>query len=318
MYNIYSNENIKRIKPSIVVDDHSKAKSMTKYFWWTNNNIHNDIDIFDYSVPEYDEGLTHYFINNDGFVGSILYPKRNSKGSKIVQRNFEIKGEMLDIAFISNGEPNAEKNYELLLSKNLPNRVYRVDGVNGRGEAYKEAARRSNTKNFYAVFAKIELNDFDFRYTVSDTDDRHYVFKITNPINGLEYGHQALIIYNKKLVLENECKYLDFTMAQPFSPININTGVARYNVSPLITWRSAFRECLKLKLFNDDVSNERLAKWLTGDENEPFFEYSIDGARKAIEFFDEVNGSVEELHKASYEWDSVNHLYESFYGMVNN
>ena len=58
-----------------------------------------------------------------------------------------LQSQPLDIVFISNGEANANDNFEWLLqatkanmNSNL-NRIHRVDGVNGRVAAYHAAAR---------------------------------------------------------------------------------------------------------------------------------------------------------------------------------
>ena len=41
---------------------------------------------------------------------------------------------------------------------------------------------------------------------------KHYIFDAKNPVNGLVYGHQAMIAYNKKLTLDNYGYGLDFTL----------------------------------------------------------------------------------------------------------
>ena len=50
-----------------------------------------------------------------------------------------IKDDALDIVFISNGEPNAESNWSRLqrVVKDMPNRLVRIDGINGRVAAYR-------------------------------------------------------------------------------------------------------------------------------------------------------------------------------------
>ena len=72
----------------------------------------------------------------------------------------------------------------------------------------------------YAMDSVSEFNDYpknheidnslevDYLFDWSWQPDRlqqpkHYIFHARNPVNNLEYGHQAMIAYNKKLVLEN-------------------------------------------------------------------------------------------------------------------
>jgi hypothetical protein len=215
-----------------------------------------------------------------------------------------VKSNPLDIVFLSNGETGAEENYEHLLkvTENLPNRVVRVDGVNGRAAAYHAAAEASNTPWFFTVFAKLEVSPkFDWSWQPDRMQiPKHYIFHAKNPVNGLIYGHQAMIAYNKKLTLGNEGKGLDFTLDNHHEVVPLISGTARYNNDSFSTWRTAFREAIKLKMGNDDDSRERLEAWLTKGEGE-FAEYSIKGAQDAMTYYDEVNGDFDAL-KLSYEW----------------
>jgi hypothetical protein len=215
-----------------------------------------------------------------------------------------VKSNPLDIVFLSNGETGAEENYEHLLkvTANLSNRVVRVDGVNGRVAAYHAAAEASNTPWFFTVFAKLEVSPkFDWNWQPDRMQiPKHYIFHAKNPVNGLIYGHQAMIAYNKKLTLGNEGKGLDFTLDNHHEVVPLISGTARYNTDSFSAWRTAFREAIKLKMGNDDDSRERLEAWLTKGEGE-FAEYSIKGAQDAMTYYDEVNGDFDKL-KLSYEW----------------
>jgi hypothetical protein len=211
----------------------------------------------------------------------------------------------LDIVFISNGESNAEQNYKRLdlLSDAKANRLVRVDNVKGRAAAYHAAARASTTPWFFAVFAKLAVDiDFDFAWQPDRMQQpKHYIFHAKNPVNGLEYGHQAMIAYNKKLVLENAGHGLDFTLDSPHEVVPILSGTAWYADSPWMAWRTAFREVLKLRASMPDVESEyRLTQWLTKD-NTPE-QWSMKGAQDAVEYYDAVNGNLLELKK-SYEWE---------------
>jgi len=213
----------------------------------------------------------------------------------------------LDIVFISNGEPNAEQNFKRLslLPNAKANRLVRVDSINGRAAAYHAAAQASTTPWFFAVFAKLEVDiDFDFTWQPDRMQEaKHYIFYAKNPVNGLVYGHQAMIAYNRQLVLANPGVGLDFTLDSPHEVVPILSGVAHYNTSPWSSWRTAFRECIKLKASLPDVESEyRLNKWLdvTSDEADP--QWSRLGAEDAVEYYEEVGGDFEQLKK-SYEWE---------------
>jgi hypothetical protein len=132
-----------------------------------------------------------------------------------------LKDHPLDIVFISNGEPYAEFNYEHLKwavqMEGLDcNHIHHSKGVNGRVAAYQAAARLSTTPWFFAVFAKLEVDHrFDWTWQPDRMQQpKHYIFHAKNPLNGLVYGHQAMIAYNKKLALENTGVGLDFTLDQ--------------------------------------------------------------------------------------------------------
>ena len=211
----------------------------------------------------------------------------------------------LDIVFISNGERNAHDNWVLLVNHTgyRPNRVVQVSGVNGRVAAYHAAAEASQTPWFFAVFAKLEV---DARFDWSWQPDRmqqpkHYIFQAENPVNGLVYGHQAMIAYNRQLVLDNAGQGLDFTLDSAHEVVPILSGVARYADTPWVAWRTAFREVLKLKSNLPDVESEyRLGKWLENGWGSNG-NWSVLGAQDAVEYYDSVAGNFEALRK-SYDW----------------
>jgi len=225
------------------------------------------------------------------------YPVVNKKHMDLVHER------PLDIVYISNGEPDAEQHWETLHHfTSYVNNIHRVDGVNGRVAAYQAAARQSTTPWFFAVFAKLEVAaSFDWSWQPDRLQEpKHYIFHAENPVNGLVYGHQAIIAYNKELVLNNPGRGLDFTLDSAHEVVPMLSGTAWYDTSPWVAWRTAFRECLKLRASLPDVENEyRLNKWLTIDRSEG--KWSQRGAEDAMAYYDEVGGDFDALKK-SYEW----------------
>jgi hypothetical protein len=212
----------------------------------------------------------------------------------------------LDIVFVSNGEPQADHHYRLLKDStyNRNNHVHRVDGVNGRVAAYHAAARASETAWFFAVFAKLEINPkFDWSWQPDRMQQpKHYIFHAINPVNGLQYGHQAMIAYNRELVLNNTGHGLDFTLDSAHEVVPINSGTAQYNATPWMAWRTAFREVIKLCSSSDVESQYRLTQWLaTPRTNVENWAWSVWGAEDAVEYYEAVKGEPTELRK-SYEW----------------
>ena len=218
-----------------------------------------------------------------------------------------LQDQPLDIVFISNGESNAEGNWLLLKDalRGCRNQIHRVDGVNGRVAAYQAAARASTTPWFFAVFAKLEVvAAFPWMEWMPDRmqQPKHYIFHARNPVNRLEYGHMAMIAYNRELVLANTAAPgLDFTLDQAHEVVPIVSGTAHYDSDPWMTWRTAFREVIKLRHSLPDVENEyRLEQWLNVGHGVNGH-WSTQGARDALEYYDAVGGDFAELRK-SYEW----------------
>jgi hypothetical protein len=209
----------------------------------------------------------------------------------------------LDIVFIDNGEAMAEYHWLQLPQTTVSNGIHRSSGVNGRVAAYHAAAQLSTTPWFFAVFAKLEVDEnFDWTWQPDRMQEpKHYIFHARNPVNGLVYGHQAMIAYNRQLVLENEGTGLDFTLDSSHEVVPIISGTARYNATPWMAWRTAFRECIKLRASLPDIENEyRLQKWLTVDDTDS--KWSQKGAEDAVEYYESVNGDFAELRK-SYDWE---------------
>lgn len=214
--------------------------------------------------------------------------------------------EPLDIVFISNGERQEDFQWHhLIMNCGIKeNRTVRSTGVNGRVAAYQAAARLSQTPWFFAVFAKLHVReDFDWSWQPDRLQEpKHYIFHAFNPINGLTYGHQAMIAYNRELVLNNPGQGLDFTLDSAHEVVPIVSGTAEYADTKWSAWRTAFREVIKLKGQPDIESQYRLEKWLTVAMGQPNGQYSIYGAEDAVEYYNSVNGDFDELKK-SYDWE---------------
>jgi len=121
----------------------------------------------------------------------------------------------------------------------------------------------------------------------------------------------AMIAYNKKLTLANKGKGLDFTMDDEHEVLEINSGSANFNTDEWSTWRTSFREALKLRANEDQVIKVRLDIWLTVGMSK-FNEYSMEGAQHAVEYYDEVNGDFDKL-KLSYDWPWLRAYFDKKY-----
>ncbi len=294
-----------------------------------NSSDNTEIEVDNEPLNVWDESKTTVLVTKKG-ASRILVPKhaKDFINNEVydypyIDKNISLKqSKPLDIIFLSNGEKLADEHYEKLLqiTKHNKNRIVRVDGINGRANAYKTAAAASETPWFFTVFAKLDMNvNFDFNWQPDRLQARkHYIFTATNPVNNLEYGHQALIVYNKKLVLDNPGIGLDFTLDDLHEVVDINSGVARFDTDEYSTWRTSFRECVKLKntVVNnpDDLESiKRLTTWATVG-NGSYGEYSVNGSLDAIEYYDSVNGDMDKL-KLTYEWAWLKDYYNTKYNL---
>jgi hypothetical protein len=112
---------------------------------------------------------------------------------------------------------------------------------------------------------------------------------------------------NKTLTLKTKGRGLDFTLDSPTEVVDINSGVAVYNSSEWDTWRTAFREVIKLCYAKDSESKKRLEVWTTIAEG-AFAQNSLQGAKDAVEYYESVNGDFEKL-KLSYDWAWLNERF---------
>jgi hypothetical protein len=237
----------------------------------------------------------------------------------VLKQNQPVLGDKnLDIIYISNGEPDAEKWYNHLC-KVVPNSTIckRVTNVNGRAAAYRAAAELSETDWFFAVFAKLEVVDtFDWTWQPDYLQEpKHYIFHAKNPVNGLEYGHMGIIAYNRQLVLDTHTPGLDFTLSKPHAVVPVLSAIAHYNTTPELTWRTAFREAIKLF---DDVqktgsieSQHRLTAWLS-EANGEHAMWSLLGARDAVDYWNTCEGKYEFL-MLTFDWKWLSDYYAKIY-----
>lgn len=230
----------------------------------------------------------------------------------------------LDIVYISNGEPDAERWYNHLVTvieAQIPHgiqKIRRVKNVNGRIAAYHAAARVSKTKWFFAVFAKLEVMG-SFKWTWQPDywqEPKHYIFHSRNCLNRLEYGHMGIIAYNKQLVLETAESGLDFTLSRMHTVIPELSAIAHFNQCPWTTWRTSFREVLKLKFFMDTQptleTEHRLKTWLTVADGDNA-EWCLRGAHDAIDYYNDAGGEYDKL-MLSFDWPW---LKQKFFNLYN-
>jgi hypothetical protein len=223
---------------------------------------------------------------------------------------------MFEIFFISYQEPNAEENWVKLKSRFST--AQRIHGVKGIHQAHIAAAKRSFTKMFYVVDGdSVIVDDFNFNYKVHKLEKGHvHVWRSKNPVNGLSYGYGGVKLLPKAETINMDVTRPDMTtsISKHFKAMPTVSNITAFNTDEFNTWKSAFRECVKLssKIIdrqNDSETAERLRIWCSVGKDKPFGEYAIAGASAGKDFGEANRENLEALKKIN-DFDWLREQYE--------
>lgn len=273
---------------------------------------------------DYDRSENHVFQNQDiteiKYNGLMLLSTQRPVSKKeinfryiINKKEHEVLSSRLkpyDMIFISYNEPNAEKNY-LSLKSQFP-RVKRVHGVKGIHNAHKEAAKLSTTPMFWVIDGDAEIIDgFDFSLLLPHYDrDIVHVWQSKNPINDLVYGYGGVKLLPTDLTLAMDMTSTDMTtsISKRFRAMPAVSNITVFNTDPFTTWRSAFRECVKLASKSidgqiDAETTERLDTWCSKGFDALYGNFAITGALAGRLYGQENAGNKPALSKINnYTW----------------
>ena len=223
---------------------------------------------------------------------------------------------MYDIVFISYEEPNADNVYEDLKAR-FP-MAKRVHGVKGIHQAHIAAAKKCFTKMFWVEDGDAKLkDDFNFDYVASEWDmDAVHVWRCQNPVNLLVYGYGGVKLLPRQLTIDMDVTKPDMTtsISNKFYAHTEISNVTAFNTDPFNTWKSAFRECVKLssKLIRgqiDDETETRLLIWCNEGMNKPNGDYAMMGARAGKKYGEENKDNKEALFKIN-DFDWLKEMYD--------
>jgi hypothetical protein len=281
----------------------------TDMFWIVPEELRIlDETIFDLYFSyhnSYDRNINHVFQHKFRgeltYNGVMLMSKRKPVAAKEINFRFLVEKKQheilvselrpYDIVFISYNEPNADENYRNLLNR-FP-RAKRVDKVKGIHQAHKAAATISETEMFWAVDGDAVIDkDFNFDYEVSRYElDIVHVWMSKNPINDLEYGYGGVKLLPRNLTLAMDLTSADMTtsISKKFKIVPKISNLTSFNTDPFNTWKSAFRECVKLssriiERQQNAESELRLKIWKTKGLENTHGVYAIDGAVAGEEY----------------------------------
>jgi hypothetical protein len=309
--------------------------SKTELFW----NIPADINVdpnfkFDLFFGKeegeytYDKTINHVFLNGEYYDGVTLF----STHSIVTEREFTNRflvnkkewdvlastPKPYDIVFISYNEPFADENFNNLKER-FP-RALRVHGVKGIHQAHIAAARLATTEMFWVVDAdaiieksfKFESEYIPYRNVQSRKMIRSivHVWQSKNPINGLIYGYGGVKLLPKELTMNIDTTTADMTtsISSKFKLMPAVSNITVFNTDPFNTWKSAFRECVKLssKVISGQVnteSEERLDTWCILNESAPYGFYAYAGALAGKTYGQENAGNLPALSLINdFDW----------------
>ena len=262
----------------------------------------------EYDVPWHDLAYEHVWYLSTSTTEEKVWAVRATLcdepvGEKEVGTVVPLFADKLDVIFISYKEPNADENWRRVLEK-AP-WAKRVHGVEGIFNAHKAAAKLAKTDMFFVVDGDAWLVDdweFDFQPGIFDRDCA-YVWSSINPVNDLIYQNGGVKLFSKRILMkQRKWTTLDmFTGIMPkIKAENKVSCVTSFNVDEFSTWRSAFRECVKLYISNQ---MGKLNSWLDSDVDKPYGEYAVLGAEAACQFAKEYEGNQEALLNINnYNW----------------
>ncbi len=260
----------------------------------------------------YDKALT-----NGADIDAVIFEYVDNPVGRKVQGQAPVNSNF-DVIFLSYNEPAAQENWLRLLDKGI--KTKHVNGVKGILNAHKAAAEVARTDMFYVVDADAYIvDDFKFDYCPSIFEREFiHVWQSENPVNGLKYGYGGVKLFPRKLLLEATTNPLDVsTSLGKLKVLDQTACITKFNTDPFNTWKSAFRESVKLSARvisnqNDLETEYRLKIWQTTGLEKEYGKYALEGARLGAEFGYRNQNSPEELIKINnYEW--LHDLFKKHY-----
>ena len=197
---------------------------------------------------------------------------------------------MIPIYFLYTDEANAQENFNRLYEK--ASNALAVEAVGNIFESHKHIASLCQEDRFYVVDADCWIVDrFEFNKEIELKPKSVAVFRAKNPINGLVYGHGGIKLFSKDCFSAERLDRPDMTttLADAYIKVNILASEHRFNYTPYATWRTAFREAVKLsagvnKNNNDQESLDRLEMWCQAGLEAKFGYFAVQGARQGVAY----------------------------------
>jgi hypothetical protein len=144
-----------------------------------------------------------------------------------------------------------------------------------------------------------------------------HVWRSQNPINGLVYGYGGVKLLPTQLTLNMDMSKPDMTtsISSKFKAMPEISNITAFNTDPFSTWKSAFRECVKLSSKTIDrqkskETKERLDVWTSEGADNLYGTYAISGAKAGLEYGLKNKGDVNALKKIN-DFDWLKEMFEN-------
>jgi hypothetical protein len=316
--------------------ENAMITSKTELFWVIPSYV-TVLDSFKFDMyfphnNEYDRKLTHVFLNGIYYDGIMLSSKHNPMSKREFNYRFSLHKKewpiiasisVFDIVFISYNESFANQNYTQLVTLFPDRKIHRISGIKGIHNAHIEAATVALTDMFWVVDADAIIEStFKFNYQVIKHEhDVVHVWKSKNPINDLVYGYGGIKLLPRNLTLNVDITSSDMTtsISHKFKSMNEISNITAFNTDAFSTWKSAFRECVKLssKVIvgqDNQETDERLNVWCSIGADKPYGEYAIAGAIAGRTYGQKNAGNIPALSKINdFDWlqEQFNIIYRT-------
>ena len=305
------------------------ARTTTHEWFWTVDPDVTSVDLPNYAPEPNNHRKVHAWQKANPTTGAVhsyggvrLWPRELPDiTSDDIKLNSMPRGQMqyvkqigstykeLNIVLITYQQDNTDE-----LLKALPERTLLVQDVDGIFEAHQQAARLATTDMFYVVDGDAQIiNDFDFSY-IPDVYDQEvvHVWHSLNPVTGEEYGYGGVKLFNREQILNATTWGMDFTtgLSSRFKVIPEVACITKFNTDAYSTWRSAFRECVKLATSTDPDAQQRLGAWLHPKKGARFSEEARIGAEMGNDYAGKHQNDISKLQLIN-DYEFLKGMYDA-------
>jgi hypothetical protein len=221
----------------------------------------------------------------------------------------------LDIIFLSYDEPNRIEHFERL--RGFAPHAQHVTGITGIYNAFRECARVARTERFFLVDADSWIVDgFVFRKPPQPEAD-FYVWPSRNAVNDLVSLNGCLKLLTKAVLATMRPDAIDVSASARGRHCIVRSIAVenRFNATPYLAWRGAFRECALLAAGMAPNPHKLLPVWQHRGADRNHGLWCLLGARQGAQYGAENRGNRQGLARINdVAWLSAR--FDGYYARV--